>query len=63
MANEVHVSGHVSWAARSYLAATRDVAWLARDGGLDLVLDLASFWQSRPVYNESIRKWQIDGEL
>ncbi|CAG9133486.1 unnamed protein product [Plutella xylostella] len=47
---EQHVTGCVSFAARQYLAVTRDEDWL-KNGGCSLVTNIADFWASRAVIN------------
>ncbi|XP_047987690.1 protein-glucosylgalactosylhydroxylysine glucosidase [Leguminivora glycinivorella] len=47
---EQHVSGCIAFAARQYLAVTRDEHWL-KHGGCDIVTRIADFWASRAVIN------------
>ncbi|CAK1602766.1 unnamed protein product [Parnassius mnemosyne] len=55
---EQHVSGCISFAARQYLATTRDEEWL-KQGGCSLVTNIADFWASRAVINYTTGLYDI----
>ncbi|CAH0726149.1 unnamed protein product, partial [Brenthis ino] len=47
---EQHITGCIAFAARQYLAVTRDENWL-KHGGCSIVTNIADFWASRAVIN------------
>ncbi|GBP81987.1 Protein-glucosylgalactosylhydroxylysine glucosidase [Eumeta japonica] len=59
---EQHVTGCVAFAARQYLAVTRDEDWL-KSGGCALVTNVADFWASRAALNYSSGLYDIARRL
>ncbi|XP_045763177.1 protein-glucosylgalactosylhydroxylysine glucosidase [Maniola jurtina] len=55
---EQHITGCISFAARQYLAVTRDEDWL-KHGGCSIVTNIADFWASRAVINYSTGLYDI----
>ena len=60
--NEQHITGDIAFALRTYLATTKDLSWLKDKSVLEFVLNMARFWESRPTFNESTQRWDINGE-
>ena len=60
--NEQHITGDVAFAARQYWAVTRDMRWLQREGGLQLLLNTADFWASRAAWNADMGRYELNGE-
>ena len=66
--NQQHITGDISFAARQYVAATRDVDWLktgqAGSGytGMKFIREMARFWYSRPDYNVTKDRYVINSE-
>ncbi|KAK7507084.1 hypothetical protein BaRGS_00001935 [Batillaria attramentaria] len=50
---EQHVTGDVAWMMRQYLQLTKDVHFLRDDGGYQVLADIANFWVSRVVWNNT----------
>jgi len=67
--NQQHITGDIAYAARQYISTTWDLDWLttAQAGtlytGLDFITEMARFWQSRPKYNESTQRYDINGVM
>ena len=65
--NQQHITGDIAYAARQYVSATRDVAWLntpqadTPHSGMDFIMAMADFWRSRPTYNETTQRYDIKG--
>ncbi len=65
--NEQHITGDVSWGARTFLSATRDLEWLAEIApgtdltGEEFIHEMAAFWESRPTFNDEKGQWEING--
>ncbi|CAH2067404.1 unnamed protein product, partial [Iphiclides podalirius] len=59
---EQHISGCISFAARQYLATTRDEEWL-KQGGCSLVTHIADFWASRAVINYTSGYYDISNVM
>lgn len=59
---EQHITGCVSFAARQYLATTRDENWL-KHGGCSLVSNIADFWESRAIINYNTGLYDIDNVM
>ncbi|XP_041984111.1 protein-glucosylgalactosylhydroxylysine glucosidase-like isoform X1 [Aricia agestis] len=59
---EQHVTGDVAFAARQYLAATRDEHWL-QHGGCSIVTNIAEFWASRAVINYTTGFYDIENVM
>ena len=57
--HEHHINGFVSFAARQYLSATRDLDWLLNESGNELINKLAEFWQSRMTYSKLKSQFEI----
>ncbi|KAI8428265.1 hypothetical protein MSG28_002482 [Choristoneura fumiferana] len=55
---EQHISGCIAFAARQYLATTRNEDWL-KHGGCSLVTHIADFWASRAVINYTTGLYDI----
>lgn len=66
--NQQHITGDIAYAARQYISATRDTTWLstAQAGttytGLDFILEMARFWNSRAVFNSTTQRYDINGK-
>lgn len=58
--NQIHVTADISFAVRNHFAATNDMEWLRREG-CPLAIEIANFWKSRVVYNESTHFYDIRG--
>ncbi|XP_045486467.1 protein-glucosylgalactosylhydroxylysine glucosidase [Pieris rapae] len=59
---EQHVTGCISFAARQYLAVTRDENWL-KHGGCSIVTNIAEFWASRAVINYTTGLYDISNVM
>lgn len=63
--NQQHISGDISFALRSYMAMTQNFTWLKRPQPnnlpIDMAVNIAKFWESRPTFNETKGKWEING--
>ncbi|CAK1544235.1 unnamed protein product [Leptosia nina] len=59
---EQHVTGCISFAARQYLAVTRDEDWL-QHGGCSIVTNIAEFWASRAVINYTTGLYDISNVM
>ncbi|KAJ2953896.1 hypothetical protein O0L34_g1527 [Tuta absoluta] len=53
-----HISADIAFAARQYLAMTRDEDWLEH-GGCNIVTHIADFWASRAVMNYTTGTYDI----
>ena len=47
---------------------TRDIEWLQDSAepntgttGNEFIVEMAKFWESRPTYNDTKQKWEING--
>ena len=58
---QLHITGDIAFAARQYVSATRDIAWLTNQQGNDLIQNIASFWSSRISYNATKQQFEIKG--
>jgi trehalose/maltose hydrolase-like predicted phosphorylase len=63
VAQEIHISGDVSFAAMQLWKATHDDTLLLPEHFGDLFLDIADFWIDRSVFNVSKNQFEIRGEL
>ena len=54
-----HINGFVSFNARQYLSATRDLDWLMNESGNELINKLAEYWQSRMTFSEKKSQFEI----
>ena len=59
--NQQHVTADIAFAARQYVAATRDIDWLRNDDGCEFIIDMAKFWVSRAEYDSGIDRYHILG--
>lgn len=65
--NQQHITGDIAFAARQYLSATRDEDWLTQTQagtnytGMDFLLEMARFWNSRPTFNATKQRYDING--
>ena len=59
--NQQHVTADIAFAARQYVAATRDMDWLRNDDGCEFIIDMAKFWVSRAEYDSGIDRYHIRG--
>ncbi|XP_050670497.1 protein-glucosylgalactosylhydroxylysine glucosidase isoform X1 [Leptidea sinapis] len=59
---EQHVTGCISFAARQYMAVTRDEEWL-KHGGCSIVANIAEFWASRAVINYTTGLYDIENVM
>ncbi|XP_013201193.2 protein-glucosylgalactosylhydroxylysine glucosidase [Amyelois transitella] len=59
---EQHITGCISFAARQYLATTRDEQWLEH-GGCPLVSYIADFWASRALINYETGLYDISNVM
>ena len=59
---ELHITGDVAFAARQYWAMTRDRKWLLQEGGVNLIVNTATFWVDRAEYNQAQDRYDINGE-
>ena len=60
--NQQHITADIAFAARTFVALTRDLDWLAFSGN-DFILEMARFWESRPTFDASTGSWDIDGVM
>ena len=66
--NQQHITGDIAFAARQYISATRDIAWLQRQHptsgytGLNFIHEMARFWYTRPTYNATKDRYEILGK-
>lgn len=56
---QMHITGDIAFAARQYIAATGDQAWLLNELGGELIYETARFWSSRAVYNDEKKQYEI----
>ena len=56
---EMHITGDIAFAARQYIAATKDQKWLISEMGGDLIYETAHFWASRAIYNPNRKQFEI----
>ena len=49
--------------ARQYVSATRDMLWLKKEKGYELIMKLAEFWSSRITYNQENKRYEINNVL
>ena len=59
---ELHITGDIAFAARQYWAMTRDRKWLLQEGGINLIVNTATFWVDRAEYNQAQDRYDINGE-
>ena len=59
---ELHITGDIAFAARQYWAMTRDRKWLLQEGGINLIVNTATFWVDRAEYNQAQDRYEINGE-
>ncbi|XP_047545214.1 protein-glucosylgalactosylhydroxylysine glucosidase [Vanessa atalanta] len=59
---EQHITGCIAFAARQYLAMTRDENWL-KHGGCSIVTNIADFWASRAVINYTTGLYDIENVM
>ncbi|XP_053605978.1 protein-glucosylgalactosylhydroxylysine glucosidase [Plodia interpunctella] len=59
---EQHITGCISFAARQYLATTRDEQWLEH-GGCPLVSYIADFWASKALINYTTGLYDISNVM
>ncbi|XP_063701061.1 protein-glucosylgalactosylhydroxylysine glucosidase-like [Culicoides brevitarsis] len=57
--NEIHITADVSFAMRQYFAMTHDKEWLI-DEGCEMSREIARFFASRSVFNETTGKYDIN---
>ena len=57
---EQHVTGDIAFAVKQYVMMTEDRDFL-REGGADLVDDIAKFWESRAIFNTTTNRYEIYG--
>ena len=73
--NQQHITGDIAYAARQFVAATRDLDWLlspdvkggrtvAEEGrtGEEFLREMARFWFSRPSWNTTKERYEINGK-
>ncbi|KAK7104585.1 protein-glucosylgalactosylhydroxylysine glucosidase-like [Littorina saxatilis] len=60
---ELHVTSDTSWMMRQYLQLTNDTQFLARDGGYQVIADIADFWVSRSTFNSTKNMFEILGVM
>ncbi|CAF3539667.1 unnamed protein product [Rotaria sp. Silwood1] len=56
---QMHITGDIAFAARQYIAVTRDQSWLKFEMGGDLIYETARFWASRAIYNLDRKQYEI----
>ncbi|XP_060072818.1 protein-glucosylgalactosylhydroxylysine glucosidase-like [Ylistrum balloti] len=56
---EQHITGDIAFAFKQYIMMTRDTNFIQKDGGADVITDIASFWLSRMTYNQSMDRFEI----
>jgi trehalose/maltose hydrolase-like predicted phosphorylase len=74
--NQQHITGDIAFAARQYVAATRDIDWLnvtagtqltaagvSNYSGYDFILEMARFWYTRPTFNMTKDRYEIKGVM
>ncbi|XP_072019698.1 protein-glucosylgalactosylhydroxylysine glucosidase-like [Amphiura filiformis] len=61
--NEQHVTADIAFAARLYVAATRDMRWLEDEDGCEFIIDMAKFWVSRAKYDANMDRYHIRGVM
>jgi len=67
--NQQHITGNIAYAARQYISSTWDINWLntaqpgSRFTGLQFITEMARFWQSRPDYNQTTQRYDINGVM
>ena len=57
--NELHINGIVSFAARQYWSATRDLDWLLNESGNELINKIAEFWDSKMTFSDLKSQFEI----
>ena len=63
---EIHITGDIAFAARQYVASTRDKDWLINQkggyvtNGCGLIREMAEYWNSRISYNNRTRQFDIN---
>ena len=66
--NQQHITGDIAYAARQYVSATRDTNWLRTPqsgteySGMEFILEMARFWNSRAVFNSTTQRYDINGK-
>ena len=62
--NALHVTGAVGWSIRQYYSATRDREYmtLPEYSGCDMTREIARFWATLAVYNNSIGRYDINSK-
>ncbi|XP_064644748.1 protein-glucosylgalactosylhydroxylysine glucosidase-like [Lineus longissimus] len=55
-----HVTAEVALAVRQYVLATRDLAWLAKEGGFDFYKSLATYLGDRATYDSRKKTYNIN---
>ena len=58
-----HINGDISFAARQYISATRDVDWLVNERGCEFIIDIARWWATRAEYDGDIDRYHISGNM
>ena len=58
---EIHINGDIAFAVQQYLYMTKDVEFLNRSRGYEMISELAKYWASRVVYNKTSGNYEIDG--
>ncbi|XP_067687126.1 protein-glucosylgalactosylhydroxylysine glucosidase-like [Haliotis asinina] len=61
--NQLHITGDIGLAARQYVTVTRDVDWLQREKGFQMLRDMANFWVTRPTYDKERDTYSINGVM
>ena len=67
--NQQHITGDIAYAARQYVAMTMDLDWLQQGqptgaaSGNEFIVEMAKFWESRPSFNDTKGKWEINGNV
>lgn len=56
---QIHNTGDVSFAMQQYFALSNDVEWASREG-LEVAEEIAKFWASRVVFNQSTGFYDIN---
>lgn len=56
---QIHNTGDISFAMQQYFALSNDVEWASSDG-LEIAEEIAKFWESRVVFNESTGFFDIN---
>jgi len=67
--NQQHITGDISFAARQYLATTRDTDWLTTSqantndySGFDFIKQMSEFWWSRPTFSEEKQRYEVNSK-